>query len=63
MKNALKILSFVGKGAGFIAGIGQIPGVDPSTGIIIFAGASILKDLVNRVGDLIDDGSPNDSFP
>lgn len=62
MKNAIKILSFVGKGAGFIAGLGQIPFVDPSTGILIFAGASILKDFVNRVGDLADDGKQNNSF-
>lgn len=31
-------------------------------GMIVFAAASILKDVVNRVGDILDDGKPNDSF-
>jgi hypothetical protein len=39
-----------------------IPFVDPKVGIIVFAAASFLKDVVNRVGDLIDDGRPNQSF-
>ena len=26
------------------------------------AAASILKDVVNRIGDLLDDGKPNSSF-
>lgn len=30
--------------------------------MIIFAAASLLKDVVNRVGDLIDDGRQNQSF-
>jgi hypothetical protein len=29
---------------------------------LIFAGASILKDVINRIGDLADDGKANDSF-
>ena len=31
-------------------------------GLIVFAAASFLKDAVNRVGDIMDDGKPNDSF-
>jgi hypothetical protein len=31
-------------------------------GLIVFAAASFLKDTVNRVGDLLDDGKSNDSF-
>jgi hypothetical protein len=27
-----------------------------------FAAASLLKDTVNRIGDLVDDGVPNSSF-
>jgi hypothetical protein len=27
-----------------------------------FATASLLKDTVNRIGDLLDDGTPNQSF-
>jgi len=30
--------------------------------VIVFAAASILKDAVNRIGDLMDDGKPNQSF-
>jgi hypothetical protein len=36
--------------------------VDPKVGIIVFAAASLLKDSVNRIGDLLDDGQPNQSF-
>ena len=35
---------------------------DPKIGVIVFAAASILKDAVNRIGDLMDDGKPNQSF-
>ena len=60
--NFLKILSLVGKVAGVVAGFNVIPFVPPQYGVFIFAGASILKDVVNRVGDLVDDGKQNDSF-
>lgn len=40
----------------------QGPFVDPKIGVIGFAAASILKDSVNRIGDLVDDGLPNQSF-
>ena len=59
---ALKYLSYIGKVAGFIAALNAIPFVDPTVGAIIFAVASILKDTVNRVGDLLDDGKSNSSF-
>jgi hypothetical protein len=39
-----------------------IPFADPSVGIIVFAPTSLLKDTVNRIGDLLDDGKPNQSF-
>jgi hypothetical protein len=39
-----------------------IPFVDPAVGVIVFAAASLLKNTVNRIGDLIDDGKPNQSF-
>ena len=60
--NAIKILSLVGKVAGVIAGLNVIPFVPPQYGLFIFAGASILKDMVNRVGDLVDDGKQSYSF-
>jgi hypothetical protein len=59
---ALKYLSLVGKLAGFVTALGSIPFVDPKVGIIVFAAASILKDTVNRIGDLLDDGKANASF-
>ena len=59
---ALKYLSYVGKLAGFIAALNGLPFVDPTVGVVIFAAASILKDTVNRVGDLLDDGKANQSF-
>jgi hypothetical protein len=60
--NALKYLSLVGKLAGFVTALGSIPFVDPAVGVIVFTAASLLKDTVNRIGDLLDDGQPNQSF-
>jgi hypothetical protein len=59
---ALKYLSLAGKVAGFVTALGSIPFVDPKLGVLIFAAASLLKDSVNRIGDLLDDGKPNQSF-
>ena len=59
---ALKYLSFVGKVAGLVSALQVIPFVDPAAGMVIFAAASLLKDTVNRIGDLMDDGKPNSSF-
>ena len=59
---ALKYLSFVGKVAGFVSALNAIPFVDPKIGVMVFAAASLLKDAVNRIGDLLDDGQPNQSF-
>ena len=44
------------------AALNAIPFVDPRLGVFIFAAASILKDAVNRIGDLLDDGKANSSF-
>ena len=59
---ALKYLSFVGKIAGLVSALNVVPFVDPTVGVIVFATASLLKDAVNRIGDLLDDGQPNQSF-
>jgi hypothetical protein len=59
---ALKYLSYVGKLAGFVSALNVIPFVDPELGVLIFAAASILKDTVNRIGDILDDGKPNQTF-
>ncbi len=58
----LKYLSLARKVAGFVTALGSIPFVDPKVGIIVFAAASLLKDAVNRIGELLDDGKPNQSF-
>jgi len=59
---ALKYLSHVGEIAGFVSTLNVIPFVDPKTGVIIFAAMSLLKDSVNHISDLLDDGKPNQSF-
>jgi hypothetical protein len=56
MSNTLLILSYIAKAAGFIATLKVIPFVAPSTGVIIFFVASILKDTVDRIGDFLDNG-------
>jgi hypothetical protein len=59
---AIKYLSLVGKIAGLVSVLNVVPFVDPTVGVIVFATASLLKDTVNRIGDLLDDGQPNSSF-
>jgi hypothetical protein len=59
---SLKYLSLAGKIAGLVSALNVIPFVDPAVGVIVFAAASILKDTVNRIGDLVNDGLPNQSF-
>ena len=59
---ALKYLSYIGKVAGFIAALDTLPFIDPKLGVVIFAAASLLKDTVNRIGDIADDGQVNQSF-
>lgn len=60
--NLLKYLALAGKVTGVVAGLGAIPFVSPQVGVLIFAVASIVKDVTNRVGDLLDDGQANGSF-
>ena len=56
MSNILLILSYVAKAAGFVATLNAIPCVAPTTGVIIFFVASLLKDTVDRIGDFLDNG-------
>ena len=56
MTNILQILSYVAKAAGFIVTLNAVPFVSPSTGIIIFFIASLVKDTVDRIGDFLDNG-------
>jgi hypothetical protein len=58
---ALKYLTYVGELAGFVSALNVIPFVDPALGVLVFAAASLLKDTVNRISDLLDDGLPNQS--
>lgn len=57
----LRLLSFVGKAAGLILTVAG-PFSGTPLGLTVFAVSSFLKDAVNRLGDLADDGKPNDSF-
>lgn len=59
--NMLKILSLAGKIAGIALTVAAPFGNHP-IGLYVFAGASILKDVINRIGDLADDGKENGSF-
>ena len=57
----LRILSCLGKAAGLaLTTAGPLSGTP--IGLTVFAAASLLKDAVNHLGDLADDGKPNDSF-
>jgi len=66
MSKAIKVISIVGKLAGLIAGgaayADKIPEKYAAVGILVFGISSVLKDAVNRVGDLLDDGKENNSF-
>ncbi len=62
MQNTLLILSYVGKAAGFVAALNALPFVSPSTGMLIFFVASLVKDTVNRVGDFLDNGKEDHSW-
>lgn len=57
----IRLLSFFGKAAGLLLVIASPVEATPA-GLIVFAAASFLKDAVNRFGDILDDGKPNDSF-
>jgi len=57
----LYILSYIGKSTGLALTFAS-PFQATPTGLIIFAAASLLKDTVNRLGDLADDGQSNGSF-
>jgi hypothetical protein len=54
-------LSFLGEAAGLVLVIAGALHPTPA-GLIVFAAATFLKDAVNRFGDLLDDGKPNDLF-
>jgi len=58
----IKLLTLIAKGAGAITALNMIPFVSPDIGVLVFLVASLVKDTVNRVGDLADDGIKNDSF-
>lgn len=62
MQTTLKVLALLAKGLGILGTLNTIPGVTPEKGVLIFFGGSLLKDIVNRVGDFLDDGKENQSF-
>ena len=66
MKNAIKIFTALTKGASFCIGLTayqqMIPTAYLPTAIIIFAGASAVKEIGLILCDYLDDGIRNDSF-
>lgn len=58
----IRILSFLGKATGLALTVAG-PFSGTATGLIVFAAASLLKDAINRFGDIYDDGKANKSFP
>lgn len=60
-EKVIKVLTLLGKGFGLLSSLNAIPGVSPDKGVIIFFCASLLKDVVNRVVDFLDDGTVNNS--
>lgn len=58
--NILKGLTLIGK----IAGIAGFAGgfLTPEKAALVFSVSSVLKDVVNRIGDQLDDGQSNGSF-
>jgi hypothetical protein len=59
---APRYLTYLGKLAGFVAALDTLPFFDPMLGVVIFAAALLLKDTVNRMDDMLDDGKPNQSI-
>lgn len=62
MNNILRYLTLIGKLVGLVGTFSAIPGLDPHTATLLFLISSVVKDVVNRVGDWLDDGRPNGSF-
>lgn len=58
---AIRILSFLGKTAGLVLTVAG-PFSGTPVGLTVFAVSSLVKDAVNRLVDLADDGKPNNSF-
>ncbi len=65
-ETTIKVISLVIKILAFVTGLSAYAGALPEKWLVIaglaFGAASILKDFLNRVGDLIDDGKENNSF-
>lgn len=60
--SVLKNVTLIGKIAGIVSGLGAVPFIPEQYGLLIFLVASVIKDVVNRVGDYLDDGVENKSF-
>ncbi|PTY03020.1 hypothetical protein DB346_07105 [Verrucomicrobia bacterium LW23] len=62
----LKICSYVGKVAAFIAGLSVYADVIPpkyaGAAALVFMAASLIKDTANRAGDIADNGKEDGSF-
>lgn len=61
MSTALKVISLLAKGLAIVVMLDWTT-LSPKWGVLIFAAASTVKDVVNRVGDYLDDKQLNNSF-
>jgi hypothetical protein len=56
MISTLKILATLARVFGVVAAFNSIPGVDLKTSVLIFGIAQVLHDLVDHIGDFLDNG-------
>lgn len=61
MQTALKWVSLVGKVVGVLLML-DWQSISPKWGIGAFVGASVLKDVVNRIGDYLDNQKMDGSY-
>lgn len=70
MAKKFKYLTLAGKAVGFVAGLSHHQamieqfqnGKYAVIGLFVFAGASLAKDAINTIGDILDDRKLNKSF-
>jgi hypothetical protein len=62
MTKFLHFIAWLCKAIGIVSALNTIPFIDPTRGLIIFAVASLFKDFLIGLGDILDDGKINKSF-
>jgi hypothetical protein len=62
MNKVLHVIAWLCKALGIFGALNAIPFIDPARGLVIFAAASLFKDFLLGLGDVLDDGKRNNSF-